>query len=277
MLKEIQQLLKLNKIYNGAIDGLIGLETLRAVDKLPVPVAKTLQTMFKDAGLYSGSIDGIFGPGSFKALNSLIPAPKITAAALQRIYPNANPKFLQYINASMSEWGIETKAQLCLFLANILVESGGFNDKDLRENFNYQPHILQRTFKKYIPTIEHAKNLIAKGPEAIANHVYSGRIGNGINNGDGWRFRGGGLIQTTGRYNYSVLGKAIKEDLINFPGRIAEPEIAVKSAFYYWSSKNCGHYADRMQITECRKIINGGKNGLDEVNRYFLKAWAYLY
>lgn len=276
MLTEIQQLLKLNGLYKGTIDGLMGLETLRAIDKLPTAVAKTLQTMFKNAGLYTGSIDGVFGPGSYKAFNSLIPAPKLTAKALQKIYPGANPKFLQYINELSPKWGIETKAQMCLFLANVLVESSGFNDKDLRENFNYQPEILHKTFKKYIPTVERAKTFIARGPEAIANHVYGGRLGN-TQSGDGWRFRGGGLIQTTGRYNYSVLGKAIKEDLINFPGRIAEPEIAVKSALYYWSSKNCGELADKMKVSECRKVINGGSNGLKEVEEYFLKAWAYLF
>lgn len=276
MLTEIQQLLKLNGLYKGSIDGLMGLETLRAIDKLPTAVAKTLQTMFKQAGIYSGAIDGIFGPGSYKAFNSLIPAPKIKASALQKIYPGANPKFLQYINSMSHEWGIQTKAQMCLFLANVLVESGGFNDKDLRENFNYRPEVLQRTFKKYIPTVERAKSFIARGPEAIANHVYGGRLGNN-QAGDGWRFRGGGLIQTTGRYNYSVLGKAINEDLINFPGRIAEPEIAVKSALYYWSSKNCGELADQMKVAQCRKVINGGTNGLKEVEEYFLKAWSYLF
>lgn len=276
MLIEIQQLLKLNKLYSGKIDGLIGLETLRAVDKLPKPVAQTLQTMFKNAGLYTGSIDGIFGPASYKAFNSLIAAPKLTAVALQRIYPSANPKFLQYINSMAAEWGIVTKAQMCMFLANVLVESNGFNDKDLRENFNYRPEVLRDTFKKYIPSVDHAKRLIAQGHEAIANHVYGNRLGN-TQPGDGWRYRGGGLIQTTGRYNFSVVSKAIKEDLVNFPGRIAEPDIAVKTALYYWSSKKCGSYADRMEVTACRKVINGGTHGLDKVNEYFLKAWAYLY
>jgi putative chitinase len=277
MLKEIQQLLKLTQLYSGAIDGQIGLETLRAIQKMPLAVTKTLQTLLKTNGYYQGNIDGIFGPQCYKALNSLIPAPVLTAKALQKIYPGASTKFIADINSLASEWGITTKAQFCLFLANVLVESGGFNDKDLRENFNYKPERLQKTFSKYIGSVDQARALLAKGPEAVANHVYGGRMGNGALNGDGWRYRGGGLIQTTGRYNFSVTGKGINEDLVNFPNRIAEPKIAVKSAMFYWKSRNCGNHADRMEVTLCRKAINGGINGLNEVNEYFLKAWAFLF
>lgn len=277
MLIEIQQLLKLSKLYNGAIDGQIGLETLRSIQEMPVAVAKTLQTMLKDGGYYQGNIDGVFGPKSYKSLNSLIPAPRLTPNALQKIYPGASTRFIVEINSMAAEWGITTKAQFCLFLANILVESCGFNDKDLRENFNYRPEILHKTFKKYIGSVDQARALLAKGPEAIANHVYGGRMGNGAYNGDGWRYRGGGLIQTTGRYNFSITGKGINEDLINFPTRISDPKVAVKSAMYYWKSRNCGDYADRMEIALCRKSINGGTNGLDEVEQYFLKAWAHLF
>lgn len=277
MLKEIQQLLKLSKLYTGEVDGQIGLETLRSIQKMPTAVSKTLQTLLKNGGYYQGSIDGIFGPQCYKAFNSLIPKPTLTAVRLQKIYPGANPKFIADINNMANEWDITTKAQFCLFLANVLVESGGFNDKDLRENFNYRAEVLHKTFKKYIGSVDQARALLAKGPEAIANHVYGGRLGNGAYNGDGWRYRGGGLIQTTGLYNFSVTGKAINEDLVNFPTRIADPKIAVKSAMYYWKSRNCGQFADRMEVTLCRKAINGGSNGLDEVNQYFLKAWAFLF
>jgi putative chitinase len=277
MLKEIQQLLKLSNLYSGAIDGKIGLETLRSIQKMPTTVVKTLQTLLKNGGYYQGQIDGVFGPKCYKAFNSLISAPVLTAAVLQKIYPGASTKFIVDINSMASEWGIATKAQFCMFLANILVESSGFNDKDLRENFNYKPENLQKTFKKYIGSVDQARTLLAKGPEAIANHVYGGRLGNDPYNGDGWRYRGGGLIQTTGRYNYSVTGKAINEDLVNFPNRIADSKVAVKSAMYYWKSRNCGDFADRMEVTLCRKAINGGTNGLDEVNEYFLKAWAFLF
>lgn len=275
MFQEIQEILQRNKLYSGQIDGKIGLETLRGLNNMPTHVAKAIQQLMKDQGVYKGSIDGLFGAATYQSLNSLISAPKITAEILQKIYPGANTKYLQYINAMASEWGLSTKAQMCLFLANILVESNGFNDKDLRENFNYRPETLLKTFPKYFASLADARKTIAQGPEAIANKVYGGRLGNTLSD-DGWRFRGGGLIQTTGRSNYSVLGKAIKEDLINFPNKISEPEIATKSAYYYWFSKNCGLFADRMQVRDCRKAINGGFNGLDEVQEYFLKAWNYL-
>lgn len=275
MLKEIQQLLAVNQLYEGAIDGKMGIGTLKGLDKMTAPVAQVVQTLLKNAGLYKGNIDGAFGPASYQAFNSLVPAPQISAVALRKIYPGANTQYLQYINAMAKDWGIQTKAEMCLFLANVLVESQGFNDKDLRENFNYKPENLYNTFKKYIASEDDARKLLAKGPEAVANRVYGGRLGNKKPD-DGWRFRGGGLIQTTGRYNYSLVGKAIKEDLINFPNRIAEPNIATKTALYYWQSKNCGYYANRMQVKDCRKLINGGTNGLAEVQEYFLKAWTYL-
>lgn len=276
MLKEIQQLLAVNQLYEGAIDGKIGIGTLKGLDEMTAPVAQVVQTVLKNAGLYKGNIDGAFGPASYQAFNSLVPAPQISAVALRKIYPGANTQYLQYINAMAKDWGIQTKAEMCLFLANVLVESQGFNDKDLRENFNYKPENLYKTFKKYIASEDDARKLLAKGPEAVANRVYGGRLGNKKPD-DGWRFRGGGLIQTTGRYNYSLVGKAIKEDLINFPNRIAEPNIATKTALYYWQSKNCGYYANRMQVKDCRKLINGGTNGLAEVQEYFLKAWTYLF
>lgn len=277
MLKAIQEVLKQHQLYAGSIDGKIGLGSLRALDTMPKDVAKKIQALLAQARVYAGSIDGLFGPASYEAFNSLIPAPVITAVSLQKVYPGANTKFLQHINSMAGEWGIKTKAELCLFLANVLVESSGFNDKDLRENFNYSPENLHKTFKKYVPSIESAKTLIAKGQPAIAERVYGGRLGNGVGNGDAWKYRGGGLIQTTGKYNYSIVSKAIKEDLINFTHRIAETDVAVKTAMYYWQSKNCGKTANRMQITECRKLINGGTNGLKEVNDFFLKAWNYLY
>lgn len=275
MLIQIQQLLAVNQLYEGAIDGKMGIGTLKALNDMPKSVAQTVQTLLKDAGIYKGNIDGLFGPASYQAFHSLVPAPQISAVALRKIYPGANTQYLQYINAMAKDWGIQTKAEICLFLANVLVESQGFNDKDLRENFNYKPENLYKTFKKYIASEDDARKLLAKGPEAVANHVYGGRLGNKKPD-DGWRFRGGGLIQTTGRYNYSLVGKAIKEDLINFPNRIAEPNIATKTALYYWQSKNCGYYANRMQVKDCRKLINGGTNGLAEVQEYFLKAWTYL-
>ena len=277
MLKAIQTILKASNLYTGAIDGQIGLGSLRAIEAMTPETAKKVQKILQDAKLYTGAIDGAFGPGSYEAFNSLIPKPTITAEALKKIYPGANTKFLQYINALSAEYGINTKAEVCLFLANTLVESMGFNAKDLRENFNYKPENLQRTFKKYIGSVEAAKTLIAKGQPAICERVYGGRMGNGIGNGDAWKYRGGGIIQTTGKTNYTRLSKAINEDLVNFPARIAEPEIAVKSALFYWKDAGCGKLAKRMQITECRKAINGGSNGLNEVKDYFLKAWNYLY
>lgn len=275
MLFKIQEYLKTHNLYSGAIDGKIGLETLRGIDNMSRSVAKGLQSILAEQGHYKGALDGLFGPASYAAFNSLIPAPVLTTTALNRIYKNANPIFIEHINKQAKNHGVTTKAQLCLFLANVLVESQGFNR--LRENLNYKADRLLEVFPRYVRSNADARALANSGPEAIANRVYGGRLGNGVSNGDGWRYRGGGLIQTTGRTNYSKVGKALNIDLVNFPNRIIEPEIAVLTAFYYWQSTPCGSYADRMEITKCRKAINGGTNGLNEVNTLFLKAWGYLF
>lgn len=275
MLFEIQQHLKTHNLYTGAIDGKIGLDTLRGIDNMSRSVAKGLQAILAKDGYYKGTLDGIFGPASYAALNSVIPAPVLTISTLKRIYPSANPEFIEHINKQAKQYSVTTKAQFCLFLANVLVESQGFNR--LRENLNYRSDRLLKVFPRYVRSMSDAQALAASGPEAIANRIYGGRMGNGVSNGDGWRYRGGGLIQTTGRTNYSKVGKALNLDLVNFPNRITEPEIATLTAFYYWTANSCGSYADRMEITKCRKAINGGTNGLKEVNDYFLKAWGYLF
>ncbi|HCA5287671.1 TPA: hypothetical protein MW252_003816 [Acinetobacter nosocomialis] len=275
MLREIQLLLKDNKLYNGQIDGIIGIATLNSINSMSKDISKNLQKLLKEKGIYKGKIDGIFGPASYEALNSLLPPPKISIEQLQMIFAGANSKYLNYINSMAKDWSINTKAQMCLFLANILVESNGFNDKDLRENFNYRPETLLKIFPNYFKSIQDAYKTVSLGPQMIANKVYGGRLGNYKQN-DGWKYRGGGLIQITGRYNYSLLGKAIKEDLINYPERICEPAIATKSALYYWYREKCSQDADRMEFSKCRKKINGSNRELERVKDLFYKSWNFL-
>ena len=272
-LKKIQKILKNRGCYTGNIDAFMGAGTLKAIQNMDKATAVDLQRFLAELSVYKGEIDGIFGPASNRAFNSLLPAPVLNIARLKAIYPNADTKFVAFINQYAAQYGITTKAQLCGFLAQTIHESNGF--RVLRENLNYSAKGLLKTFKKYFNQADAIK-YAALGPEAIANRVYGGRMGNGVHNGDGWRYRGGGAIQTTGRNNFSATGKAINVDLINFPNKITEPETAVKAAMYYWQSNGCGRHADGLQLTALRESINNGTIGLAEANTLFVRAWAVL-
>jgi putative chitinase len=163
------------------------------------------------------------------------------------------------IKAAMNEFLISTKEQKSMFLAQILHESGMLSR--VTENLNYSEQGLVLTFKKYFDR-NTAKNY-ARKPEKIANRVYANRMGNGNeSSGDGWQFRGRGLIQITGKTNYTLCGKALNVDLLSNPSYLETPEGASRSAGWFWKVNNLNRSADRKDIKENTRIINGGYKGL---------------
>ena len=117
----------------------------------------------------------------------------------------------------------------------------------------------------------------AHNPEAIANKVYGGRMGNGPEEtGDGWKYHGRGLIQLTGKENYDNCGKAIGVDLINQPGLLAQPDGAVMSAGWFWNKKGLNALADAGDYETMTKRINGGLIGLDDRKAKIAKALQVL-
>lgn len=269
VLKEIQQVLKAHGHYAGICDGKIGLQSLVAFQQMSKKACMEIQALL---GLPQ---DGYVGVKTNTAFNEIIPLPILTQKNLLSVYPGANVNFIPIINSMVKEWGIENKVQLCMFLANVLVESNGFNA--LRENLNYSAEQLFKVFNKRTASLARAQQIVKQGPMGIAEHIYGGRFGNGIGNSDAWRYRGGGLIQTTFRDNYTSLSKALGIDLVNYPAHIVEPEIAVKSALYYWSSKNCSKLSNDFNLKECRRVINGGLNGFSDVEKIYSKCWKYLF
>lgn len=153
------------------------------------------------------------------------------------------------------------------FIAQCAHESGYF--RTLRENLNYSAAGLRSIFGKYFPTEELA-NQYARNPEKIANRVYANRMGNGPEaSGDGWKFRGRGLIQLTGKFNYSACGTAIKKDLIKNPEYLETIAGALDSAVWFWNDKKLNVHADSGDITRMTRVINGGTHGLeDRLNLY---------
>lgn len=151
------------------------------------------------------------------------------------------------------------------FLAQILHESSLF--EHIEENLHYKsPERLMMVFgKKRFPTVEDAKPFI-NNPVGLANVVYGGRGGNN-REGDGWKYRGRGLIQLTLRDNYVAVGKALGLDLVNNPDLLLEPEFAMKAAIAWWQ----GNIPDSIMgdIRAITKKVNGGYNGLEDRERLY--------
>ena len=203
----------------------------------------------------------------------------LTAEKLLKIYPGANTAFVDPINRLADKYEINTVDRMAVFLAQTLLETGGY--KSLRENLNYSAKRLVEVFPTRVKTLKEAQALVAKGQVSIADAVYGGRFGNGINNGDGYRYRGGGLTHTTFKDNYAVATKHLnangnKTDLVTNPEKIADPDIAVESAMIYWKTRNVNKYADKKDIEGASVVVNGGTNGLRERTKLYEKAMIIL-
>lgn len=159
---------------------------------------------------------------------------------------------------------VTTSRRLCHFLGQIFVETAAFTS--MVENLNYKtPERLDAVFSA-VNGLEDAKSLIKLGPEAIANRVYAKKLGNGNEaSGDGWRYRGSGYKQLTGRSNYKDIGAIVGLDLENNPELAREPESAAKIAFAFWDARGCSDLADRGDVEGITAKVNGAaKLGLKE-------------
>ncbi|MGE0100799.1 MAG: glycoside hydrolase family 19 protein [Blastocatellales bacterium] len=169
-------------------------------------------------------------------------------------------QYAPHLQQAMDEFGINTVKRQAAFMAQISHESGGL--KQFVENLNYSAQGLHRVFRKYFPTLESALPFHRK-PEKIANRVYANRMSNGPeSSGDGFRFRGRGAIQLTGRDNYTRFGRALGLDLVGNPDLAATPEIAFRTAGAFWKSRGCNELADSGNMREITRRINGGFIGL---------------
>jgi putative chitinase len=179
-------------------------------------------------------------------------------------------------NAAMKHYGL-TKNRAVHFFAQTHHETGAF--KAFVENLNYSADGLQKTFKKYFPTPASA-SAYARNPEKIANKVYAGRMGNGPESSeDGYRYRGRGALQLTGKDNYKAFSIYCKRpDVMTNPDLVAT-ELAFESAMFFFERNGLWAICDRgigdATITAVTKKINGGTNGLDDriVQTKKMSAW----
>ena len=181
-------------------------------------------------------------------------------------------------NSNVDEWyralteniyffEIDNEKRIAAFLAQTSHES--MNYTRVIENLNYRWTSLRSVFPKYFPNDSLAKKY-AHDQRAIANRVYANRMGNGPeSSGDGWRYRGRGLIQLTGKYNYKKFGDSLGISLSEVPDFLETFDGAVISACWYWENKDLNYYADNDDIKSITKLINGGYIGLeDRIRKY---------
>ena len=168
----------------------------------------------------------------------------------------------------------ENPRRVAGFLAQIAHESGGFTA--VKENLNYSAKGLMGTFKKYFPTEALAKQY-ERQPEKIANKVYANRMSNGDEySGDGYRFCGRGLIQLTGRANYTKFATDLSMSIEDTVAYLETPNGAVASAGWFWDNNNLNQYCDRSDFVTLTKRINGGTIGLADREHHYHLALQLL-
>lgn len=195
---------------------------------------------------------------------------QLTQQQLLLILPNARQVagvFVSALNQAMARFGIDSPVRAAAFLAQIGHESQQLTA--LSENLNYGAQGLARTWPTRFRGADGKPNALAlqiqHRPEAIANSAYANRNGNGAEStGDGWRYRGRGLIQLTGRANYRTAGAGIGADLEQVPQLLEQPVYAALSAAWYWKEYGLNELADAGKFEAITKRINGGLNGQAE-------------
>lgn len=176
-------------------------------------------------------------------------------------------KFVEGLNETFEHFEINTPERMAMFIAQTAHESGNFSAT--QENLNYSAKGLTGTFKKYFAT-EAIAAPYARKPEMIANRVYGGRMGNGVeSSGDGYRFRGRGVIQLTGKDNYTACGRALELDLLADPDSVAQNPVAVLSAGWFWNTRRLNDWADKGDVVTVTKRINGGTIGLADRKKHY--------
>jgi putative chitinase len=194
---------------------------------------------------------------------------ELTEQQLQQIIPKN--KYVSYWHTALAQllpqYEINTPDRIAAFLAQCAHESGGF--VFIKENLNYKWASLRKVFPKYFPTDALAQQY-EKQPQKIANRVYANRMGNGPEeSGDGWRFCGRGLIQVTGRDNYSWFAASLHISPEEASEYMETFEGAAQSACWFWESNNLNQWADKRDILTLTKRINGGTIGLEDRKKHY--------
>ena len=185
-----------------------------------------------------------------------------------------DPKWLEPLEDTFAKYEINTPVRQASFIGQCAHESNNF--RTLEENLHYSATALMRVWPSRFPDIDVA-NQYANNPEKIANKVYGGRadLGN-VEDGDGWKFHGRGVIQLTGRSNYTVCGLALNKPFVELPQMLLEPENACMSAGWFWHKRDLNSLADKQDYETMTRRINGGLLGLVDRKEKIAKALSVL-
>ena len=196
----------------------------------------------------------------------------VNAEQLKQLHIGA--EWVDALNETFARFNLTTNNQKAMFIGQCSHESGNF--RLLQENLNYKAATLMKLWPKRFPTLEVA-NQYAGNARAIANKVYADRMGNRDEaSGDGYRFRGKGLVQLTGHSNHFHAGKALGVDFVMQPDLVATPKYAALTAGWFWDTHKLNPPADALDYTKVTKIINGGTIGLDDRIAHVKQALAVL-
>jgi putative chitinase len=233
--------------------------------------------------------DGIVGPATLAKLmgentqsapvviTEPAPSASVGGLKLEKLKGHIPDSVIAQIPDTAAKFGINTPLRLAHFLAQCGHESGGF--KATQENLNYSAKGLMGIFKKYFPTQTLAEQY-QRNPQKIASKVYGGRMGNGPEStGEGFKFRGRGYIQLTGKENYTAFGKSINEDMTANPDKVATHYPLLSAAWFF--SKNGLHKmadtgATDAVVTSITKRVNGGTIGLADRIKHFKEYYHLL-
>lgn len=195
-----------------------------------------------------------------------------------KAFPSAKEEVVQkyYIGIlnTFSKYQINTVQRQAAFLSQCAHESANFNS--VVENLNYSKEALVRVWPKHFTSIASATPY-HRNPEKIANRAYRNRMGNGDeSSGDGWRYRGRGFIQVTGKNNYTACGQELGLDLVNSPELLELNDNVALSAGWYWDTNKLNGLADKDDLWTITKRINGGTHGWDDRLQKYNKAKKVL-
>lgn len=202
----------------------------------------------------------------------------LTASQFKELFPNCKDPdgWVDAMNEVFPKYEINTPERIASFIAQCGHESGGW--RVFSENLNYSAKALDAIFGKYFKRAARDSEPYHRQPEKIANVVYANRMANGDTaSGDGWKYRGRGPIQLTGKANYSAFAEDMDVDVLDNPDRVSEDkEIALMSAIWYWNKNKLNRYADSGDIKTMTKRINGGYIGLEDRIHHWKEALHML-
>lgn len=202
------------------------------------------------------------------------PVPKMNGINLNKLKGIIPDNVIAQIPDTASKFGIDTPIKLAHFLSQCGHESGGF--KITSENLNYSAQGLKNIFPKYFPGL--LSESYQRNPQKIASRVYGGRMGNGPEQtGEGYKFRGRGYIQLTGKDNYAAFGRSINENILANPDLVATKYPLLSAAWFF--SKNCLKKcvdASDATVTAVTKCVNGGTIGLQDRLKHFKQYYSLL-